>query len=161
MIRVLTALVALGLAGVATAAEHAGIPLAQLSALGVATPTLDVRFDAWRAGLPGGGFVSVELRADESDAISRFVFLQKSGTTIPQPDLPDVGDEAVGDGVGYVLARFGNIVVMVRSHTEPAREITERLAGALVETAPPGVFREVTHPSGAVERWDTVGRRIP
>ncbi|MFT4621521.1 MAG: hypothetical protein ACI8PZ_000173 [Myxococcota bacterium] len=142
----------------ASAADWAGVPLTQLDALGLGAPTLSDVGHAWRAPLPEGGFVAVEVFADAEAAAAAFAARRVTASNMEQPELA-LGDAAVGDLEGYLLVQDGNVLVRVRSLGGGAAVIAERIRGALVATPPAGVFR-VTPTAEGERRWDLVGREL-
>lgn len=143
----------------AFAGTWAGIPLDSLDALGVAQPALSEVSDVWRAALPAGGFVRVEILGNEGDAREAFAFQAVALTSRPAEVGPEVADEAVGNGKDYLLVRDGNVLISARDPHGAAITWVERLRTQLTVTAPATAPREEATASG-VRRWDSVGRRI-
>lgn len=143
----------------AFAGNWAGIPLDSLSAIGIAEPALSEVSDVWRAALPGGGFVRVEIQATESDAREAFSFQAVALTSRPAEEGPPVGDEAVGNGEDYLLVRDGNVLISARDPSGAAAVWVQRLRDRLTATAPATPPREEVTATGVL-RWDSVGRRI-
>jgi hypothetical protein len=143
----------------AFAGTWAGIPLDSLTALGVAQPALSEVSDVWRAALPAGGFVRVEILGTEGDAREAFAFQSVALTSRPAEAGPPVADEAVGNGKDYLLVRDGNVLISARDPHGAAAVWVERLRAHLTVTAPSTPPREEATASG-VRRWDSVGRRI-
>jgi hypothetical protein len=154
------AFIILGLlaSGLAHAGEWAGVPLDRAAALGLGTPTVSEVGAGWRAPVPAGGFVAVEVFTDAVQAEAAFAHRSASSTTLEQPSLA-LADQAVGDGDAYVLVRDANVLIRVRALQGGATSVVERVRGALVTQAPAGVSREVETDAG-LRRWDMVGREI-
>ncbi len=110
----------------------AGIPLDTLAPLGLGAPSIDVRGDAWRAGLPDDGFVRLAVFADADAARADFARAAQSASSRALPALPGVGDEAAGDGAQVVLVRDANVVLQVVDPTGSASAWTDRLRASLV-----------------------------
>lgn len=140
-------------------APFAGIPLTALPSLGLRDADLSEHEAGWQAPLDRGGFVRLRIAADTEAAAATFRFLRTSAVAVAPPDLDLPGaDEAAGDGTGLVLARKGNVVMLVRDFGGDADGVATRLIGALVAEAPSGgVTREI---DGVVVRWDACGRPL-
>ena len=150
---------ALGVSTSAFAGNWAGIPLDSLSTIGIAEPALSEVSDVWRAALPGGGFVRVEIQATEGDARQAFSFQSVALTSRPAEEGLLVADEAVGNGKDYLLVRDGNVLISVRDPHGAAAVWVQRLRDRLATTAPPAPPREEVTATGVLW-WDSVGRRI-
>ncbi len=142
----------------------AGIPLAELPALGLSEPQLDAHRSAWRAPLPEGGFVRLIFFPDDRQAKTGFAFEKLSASTrslpaMDWPHSPDRDIQAVGDAMGMVILRDGNLVLVVRDHRERAGELTQALQAAMVTQAPeaPPIERDL---GSRVARWDSCGRLL-
>jgi hypothetical protein len=146
------------------AAPWAGIPLAELSALGLEEPSLDAHRSAWRARLPEGGFVKLLYFPDDRQAKTGFSFEKLSASSRSLPPLewahsPERDVEAVGDTAGMIIIRDGNLVLVVRDHRDRAGELTLSLQAAMVAEAPEAepIERDL---GGRVARWDACGRLL-
>lgn len=146
------------------ATPWAGIPLAELPALGLEEPKLDAHRSAWRARLPEGGFVKLLYFPDDRQAKTGFSFEKLSAASRSLPPLewthsPDRDVEAVGDATGMLIIRDGNIVLVVRDHRDQAGELTQALQAAMVTEAPESesIERDL---GGRVARWDSCGRLL-
>ncbi|MFH1469259.1 MAG: hypothetical protein ABIO70_33045 [Pseudomonadota bacterium] len=66
----------------------------------------------------------------------------------------------MGDGVGFLVLRDGNVVLVVRDQRGQAAEVARALEAALVSEAPAAEPIE-RHVPGRVLRWDACGRLVP
>lgn len=142
----------------------AGIPLAELSTLGLGEPRLDAHRSAWKAPLPEGGFVKLIFFPDDRQAKTGFSFekLSAAARSLPPLDWPHTPDrdiQAVGDTAGMLILRDGNLILVVRDHRERAGELTQSLQAAMVAEAPEGQTTE-RDLGERVVRWDSVGRLL-
>lgn len=143
----------------------AGVPLAALPALGLGTPDLDTWSSGWRATLPKDGFVRLMLRDGVEEARALFAQQIRTAATVPPPPLVWVAPEgreveAAGDGVGFLVLRDGNVVLVVRDSRGQAAAVGRALEDALVTEAPAAPPAERRLP-GRVLRWDSCGRLLP
>ena len=144
--------------GLAHAGEWAGVPVDQASALGLGAVTISEVGVGWRAPLPAGGFVAVEVFADAEAADAALTHRATTASSMKQPELA-LGDRAVGDGDAYAVVRDDNVLIRVRALSGGAAAVVERVRAALVAVAPAGVSRELQTDDG-VRRWDMVGREL-
>jgi hypothetical protein len=146
--------------------EYAGVPLTRLPTLGLGAPVFIDGADQWKASVEGG-FVTMMIESTPAEGQGRFRFQRATvGAALPALSLAGA-NEAAGDD-GLVLARAGNIVVLVRgeSAVERASAVLASLSPA-ASTPPPAPANEVsisevvaTPWSDAVEARDGFGRRI-
>ncbi len=142
----------------------AGIPLASLPELGLGEPRLDVHRSAWKAPLPQGGFVKLIVFPDDRQARTGYSFEKLSASTRSLPPLdwthsPDRDIEAVGDTAGMIIMRDGNLVLVVRDHSDGAGPLTQTLQAAMVSEAP--IEGSIERDLGdRVVHWDSVGRLV-
>lgn len=167
-------MIALFLLGLIAAAElnFAGIPLARLPSLGLGEPVFVEGADQWKAGVSDGFMIEI-IETDVRAAQSRFSFQSATiGAKLPDLTLANA-DEAAGDA-GLVIARRGNVVLLVRSSDAVAT--ATRLLAAVEAAAAVGALPGVGAASGvetaaihgveagpfspAVEARDSFGRRI-
>ena len=143
-------------------APWAGIPLTALPDLGLGEPRLDAHRSSWRASLPEGGFVRLVYFPDVKQAKLGYSFEKLSASTRSlQPTdwnpNPEHDVDAVGDAVGMLVLRDGNVVLVVRDHRDRAGELAEALQAVLVAEAPEAepIERDL---GSRVARWDSCGR---
>lgn len=128
----------------------AGVPLAELGALGLLEPTAIDGEDAWRAPLAvGPGWVLYRWSPDEAAATADAAFLRGSVQRVLPAVAVTGADEAWGDA-GFVTARRDNVTVQVRA--ADALQLAAKLLAA-AEPAP------VTG-AAPVEGRDAYGRRV-
>lgn len=133
----------------------AGVPLAELAALGVGAPTLAHHTSAWRAPLEGGGIVDVAWFATEADA------QRAAGARVfssAQHALPPLGPDRWGSPGEILLVRDRNVVIFVRSQSGTADLAMTSLQGALVVDATGPDWQTLTL-DGQPMAWDATGRR--
>jgi len=163
MIRLLPVFLMLARPASADPAEPwAGVPLLSLPALGLGAPDLDHYASGWRAALPEGGFARLQRLPSAAEARSVFAAQARNAATLPQPaaawDAPADRDvEAVGDGLGFLVLRDGNVVITVRDHRGQARDVARAIEDALV-VDPPVAAPVVLDLGDRVLRWDACGR---
>lgn len=143
-------------------AHWAGVPLAELPALGLGVPELDTFASGWRATLPEDGFVRLMQSASIEDARAVFAAQARNASTMALPPLawpvpPGRDVQAVGDTAGFIVLRDGNVVLMVRDRRGQAGQVARALETALVTEAPPAE-PVVLHLGERVLRWDSCGR---
>jgi hypothetical protein len=110
-------------------AGDAGISADLRVGAGLAAPTLIDGEDGWQAPIAGvpGGFVRVLRYPDLSHARDAFAFQAVAAANLAQAPLVGVGDEAVGDGVGFLVARVGDRVFTIRDPSGDAKGRLKRL----------------------------------
>jgi len=171
-VRTLTiALAALLFASPAVAGESlwAGVPLDALQAMDLEAPTLHALDSGWRAPIPGGGFVQVDIFDSVEEAREVFEFQRIARFQAQLPEVDIGGDvPAVGDRDFALLFIDRNVVVTI---SDPAGQATVRaglIRGALnvgPEDGPgdgaqqPVEAAEVREVDGESIRWDSFGRR--
>lgn len=117
----------------------AGVALDALPALGLGEAELTEGVSSWQAPVVGGGFVRLVWLPTEAAAQARFAQEAQRASTLQLPALPLAGaDVAAGDGVGLVVARSRNVVLVVRSLEDRAGAVAAGLLGAL-EAEPAGL----------------------
>ncbi len=154
-----TLLAALLWSGQASASEPpwAGVPLAQLSALGLGEPSLDLVTSRWSAAT-GGGFVRMTVLETDADAAAAFAGEAATAATVALPPVEVLGaDVAVGDPSSMLVLRSRNVVLVVRDVDGGALEVAGRLLSALQTDGEPAVHATRTL-DGRTLRWDGFGR---
>ena len=146
-------------------AVWAGVPLTALPALGLGAPDLDTWASGWRATLPEDGFVRLMQRESVEEARALFSHQIRTAATITPPPLAwaapaDQDVEAAGDGVGFLVLRDRNVVLVVRDPRGQAAQVARALQAALVTEAPTAAPVERRLPD-RVLRWDSCGRLVP
>ena len=139
----------------------AGLPLKDMSRLGLKDLALNDYENEWRAGIESGGLVRVYTYATVTEAKEAFRFHAVASSSI-WSDRPTTqalpGDEATGDGEGLLVLRDRNLVIYVQSPGGKAHDTAGRILNALVETHPSDVYQE-RKVGDDIIRWDSVGRR--
>lgn len=142
----------------------AGIPLEDLSAMGVGSPTLDALEDAWQAPLGVGGLVRVVIHPNVASARRDFRLQSVAVATMPlKPyELPPLGDldRVVGDGETILLVHTRNVLIFVHDPALEADEVTKALFAHLAVGPVDGVAYQDARINGRTVTWDQYGRRI-
>ncbi len=141
----------------------AGLPLTSLSSLGLGTPTLFRGESTWQAPITGGGFVRLSILPDPGSAEREFSFQADAATAMAAPPFQvweRDGVEARGDGIGLLLLRDHNVIIVVRHQQGGAFSMAEALRAALVTEAPSGTWKTLQERQGGEQRagWDSCGR---
>lgn len=110
-------------------AGDAGVSIELQVEAGLGAPTLFEGRDGWQAPITGvpGGFVRVVRHSDEAHARDAFALAAVASASREQPPLVGVGDEAVGDGTGFLVARVGARVWTIRDPSGDAKGRLKRL----------------------------------
>jgi|GEM_PF-3324081 len=139
----------------------AGLPLKEMSRLGLKDLALNDYENEWRAGIESGGLVRVHTYATVTEAKEAFRFHAVASSSI-WSDRPTTralpGEEATGDGEGLLVLRDRNLVIYVQSPGGTAHDTAGRILNALVDTYPSDVYQE-RKVGDDIIRWDSVGRR--
>jgi len=149
----------------------AGVPLAELAALGLGEADLHLEASGWRAPIPaqgaeGVGFVLCNIHPDLDAARADFAF-QGGGasagaaSSMAQPPLALApGVDAVGDLAEFLVFRDQNMVCVVRDRAGRAAERAAALRAALVVdgASEPADWRALDG-DGQRVLWDGFGRR--
>jgi hypothetical protein len=133
----------------------AGVPLQDLTELGVGSPTLAHHTSAWRAPLDGGGIVDLWWFETQAEALTA---AQARVTSSSQRPLPPLGQDRWGAPGEILLVRDRNVVLFVRSGSGGADEAMSRLQAALVVESEGPDFQTLTVDGMAIA-WDATGRR--
>lgn len=178
---VLFALVLIATGAFAGESSFAGISLANLPALGLGEPVFVDGADQWKATVSDGYMIEI-IEPDATAARSRYSFQSATiGAKLPYLKLENA-DDAAGDA-GLVIARRGNVVLLVRSSDAvatatrllaavqtmvAAQTIVAVPAGELAPVAGDRVVAPTVIPgveggpfTPAVEARDAFGRRVP
>jgi hypothetical protein len=141
-------------------APWAGIPFADLAALGIGAPGLSATEPEWRALLGQSGLVRVRLEPDEAAAMEAFDGLRRTAASLWPADSPAsvAGDQVAGDADHGLLVRDRNVVLFVADPEGRADEVVAALRSKLVVVPPAGTM--VIDVAGQPVTVDAVGRPV-
>lgn len=138
-----------------------GLPLDRAEALG-AVPSLSRTSEGLKLALPSG-FATLVVAATVAEADLAFDGMARtSATRWPSPGEGLPGDRAIGDGLGLVLVRDRNAVLLVRDPEGRAAAVARGLLATLTTdvAACAPVAYEAPEAGGGTVRWDRCGRRL-
>lgn len=138
----------------------AGVPLADLPALGLAAPGFSAASPEWRAAWGTAGFVRVHLAPDVAAAEAAFAGLRRTAGSLWPVDSPAgvPGDQVAGDAELGLLVRDRNVVFYATNAAGGCDDLVAALRGRLVTAAPPGTT--TVELAGDTVVVDAVGRKV-